>query len=412
MHAISDPTPKLRPIEVRPFMQDGQPMLLLRDPLSLSGKMMALPAVLGPVLAVCDGTRDARGIQAAVMRHFGLRVSPDVIGQVLAALDELCLLENERSAAARAEALAAYRSAAYRPPALADRSYPADPTVLRHVLAGYQTEARIRRNGNSPQSLARPRGLISPHIDYPRGGPVYAAVWDEAAEAVRDAELAIIFGTDHYGGAGRLTLTRQHYATPFGILPTDQEAVNTAVEALGEQAAFEEELHHRSEHSIELAAVWLHYVREGRPCQVVPVLCGSFGHYVAGMADPDCDPRIAGLVAALQQAAAGRQTVVIAAADLAHIGPAFGGEAVDAAGKEALHTADAELLAHINRGDASGFFRALRQIEDRNNVCGLPPIYLALRFLAPTSGRAVAYDQCPADEEGTSWVSVAGVVWG
>jgi len=405
------PLPKLRPIDIRPFVQDGQPALLLRDPLSLSQEVMALSAALGPVLAVCDGTRDERGIQAAVRRYFGLRVSLEVIEQVLAALDQLYLLENDRSAAARWRALAEYRSAAFRPPTLADRSYPSDPTALRHMLAGYQSEARVRRNGNAPASADGLRGLISPHIDYARGGPVYAAVWEAAAEAVRGAELAIIFGTDHYGGLGRLTLTRQHYATPFGVLPTDQGAVNAAAEALGEDTAFEEELHHRSEHSIELAAVWLHYVCEGRPCPIVPVLCGSFSYFVAGMADPAADPKIAGLLEALQQAAAGRRTVVIAAADLAHVGPAFSGEAVDAAGKAALHAADEELLAHINRGDASGFFQALRQVGDRNNVCGLPPIYLALRYLAPTSGHAVAYDQCPADHEGTSWVSVAGVVW-
>lgn len=408
---MPDPYPKLRPIEIKPFVHDRQPSLLLRDPLSLSGKMMALPAMLGPVLAACDGTRDARGIQAALIVHFGLRVSLDVIEQVLTALDELYLLDNDRSAAAQAQALAAYRSAAYRVPALADGAYPSDPGLLRQVLAGYQAQARTRWNGNAPPPSAGLRGLISPHIDYHRGGPVYAAVWDEAADAVRDAELTIIFGTDHYGGPGALTLTRQHYATPFGILPTDQEAVSAAAEALGEEAAFAEELHHRSEHSIELAAVWLHYMRKGQPCQVVPVLCGSFSHFVAGMADPDRNARIQDLVAALQQAAAGRRTVVIAAADLAHVGPAFGGEAVDAAGKEALHVTDAELLAYINRGDATGFFAALRQVEDRNNVCGLPPIYLALRYLAPTSGRVVGYDQCPADEEGTSWVSVAGVVW-
>lgn len=409
---MSETYPKLRPIEIRPFVHERQPSLLLRDPLSLSGKFMTLPAALGPVLAVCDGTCDARGIQAAVLMHFGLRVSLRVIEQVLAALDELYLLDNARSAAAQAQALAAYRSAVYRPPALADGSYPGDPAALRQVLAGYQAEACLRRNGDAPCPPSGLRGLISPHIDYLRGGPVYAAVWEEAAEAVRAAELAIIFGTDHYGGFGQLTLTRQHYATPFGVLPTAQEVVNAAAEALGEEAAFAEELHHRSEHSIELAAVWLHYMREGRACQVVPVLCGSFGHFVAGMADPSRDAQIASLVAALQRATAGRRTVVIAAADLAHIGPAFGGDEVDAAGQEALRLTDEALLAHVNRGDATGFFEALRQVEDRNNVCGLPPIYLALRYLAPTTGHAVAYDQCPADENNTSWVSVAGVVWG
>ena len=62
-------------------------------------------------------------------------------------------------------------------------------------------------------------------------------------------------------------------------------------------------------------------------------------------------------------------------------------------------------------GSAEGFFAELKAVEDRNNVCGLPPIYLALRLLGASQGHAVAYDQCPADEQNTSWVSVAGMLW-
>ena len=50
-------------------------------------------------------------------------------------------------------------------------------------------------------------------------------------------------------------------------------------------------------------------------------------------------------------------------------------------------------------------------VEDSNDVCGLPPIYLSLRLLGKTRGETIAYDQCPADEQDTSWVSVAGMLW-
>lgn len=403
-------------------------MLLLRDPLSLSGQIAVLPRALGPALALCDGVHTPRGIQTALVLQHRLQVSLGVVEQIIAELDELCLLDNERAAAARAQALAAYRDAPYRPPALAGGSYPADPVALAALLDGYLADVRSRHDETvRPQMRQGPglAGLVSPHIDFPRGGPVYAAVWERAAAAVRAADLAIIFGTDHYGGHGRLTLTRQHYATPYGVLPTAVDVVDAVAEAIGAagsggatgaETAFEEELHHRSEHAIEFAAVWLHHMRGGAAgaaaCEIVPVLCGSFGHYVAGAADPGGDARIAALVATLKKATAGRRVVVVAAADLAHIGPAFGGAEVDAAGQEALRAVDAEVLAQINQGDADGFFHALQRVEDRNNVCGLPPIYLALRLLGPVAGETVAYDQCPADEHGTSWVSVAGVVWG
>jgi hypothetical protein len=64
----------------------------------------------------------------------------------------------------------------------------------------------------------------------------------------------------------------------------------------------------------------------------------------------------------------------------------------------------------MSAGDAAGFFEAIHRDGGRYNVCGLPPIYLMLRALEPARGELVAYDQCPADEEGTSFVSICGVL--
>ena len=50
--------------------------------------------------------------------------------------------------------------------------------------------------------------------------------------------------------------------------------------------------------------------------------------------------------------------------------------------------------------------------RDQRRICGLTPIYLALRVLGEgVSGQVTAYDQCPADPMGGSLVSVAGVIW-
>ena len=153
---------------------------------------------------------------------------------------------------------------------------------------------------------------MSPHIDYARGGPVYARVWKRAAEMVKAADLAVVLGTDHFGEDGQLTLTRQHYATPFGTLPTAREVVDALAEAMGVETAFAGELRHRSEHSIELAAIWLHYIREGQPCELVPILCGSFGRFIQGEADPEGDPAINALLGAFKEAVAGRRVIVVA----------------------------------------------------------------------------------------------------
>jgi AmmeMemoRadiSam system protein B len=390
------------------MVERDQPALMLRDPQAISDKVLVLPQALGPLLALCDGARDVGELGEALLTHAGLRITQDVIQRVIDHLDDALLLENDHFAQAYAEALQAYRAAPFRPPVLAGQSYPGKPAALRAMLEDYL--AKVSADGAGPGIV----GLVSPHIDYPRGGPVYASVWSRAAEAIRAADLTVIFGTDHAGGTGRITLTRQNYATPYGALPTDVNIVNAVVAAIGEEAAFAEEVHHRQEHSIELAAVWLHHMRGGQPCRVVPILCGSFHTLVenAVEANPAADPTFNAALDALRAAIAGQKVVIVAAADLAHIGPAFGGSfPIDRIRYEQLQVSDEILIETITDGDAAAFFSTIAAEGDRRNICGLPPIYLTLRLLGGSvRGEMTGYDRCPADEENTSFVSVCGMV--
>jgi AmmeMemoRadiSam system protein B len=287
-------------------------------------------------------------------------------------------------------------------------SFPTDPQRAAEHL---QRFVNALPNAGSSASAPAIRGLISPHIDYQRGGPVYAEVWSKAARASREADLVVILGTDHQGSDGALTLTRQSYATPWGVLPTDIDVVDMIAGTLGDDAAFAEELNHRSEHSIELAAVWLHFVRGGEPVPVLPILCGSFGSFVSGRADPAKHRPFQVLQVALQEVFETRRTLVVAAADLAHMGPAFGDPyGLDYIGRGQLRSADQRLLSTIYAGDHFGFFENLKAEGDRRHVCGLPPIYLTLRLLDQVSGEPAGYDLCPADPQGTSLVTIAGVL--
>jgi MEMO1 family protein len=406
---VTDSYPKLRPLDIKPYQQEGQNMLLLRDPLGISEQMLGVPQVLAPLLMLCDGTRDLVGVHTALAVRWGVRLKSGQVRELIDTLDGAYFLENERFFEARKAALEQYRAAPSRPPTIAGVGYPDEPEALAGFLNAFDT-SRVM-DGFAPVRAASARGIVSPHIDYARGGGVYRAAWRAAAESVREADLAIIFGTDHYGGPGKITPTTQSYATPYGTLPTDREIVEQIARALAEEDAFAEELHHKSEHSIELASVWLHHTRDGRPIEVVPLLCGSFAHFVAGQADPRQDERLAKVLRVLEQAMAARKAIVVAAADLAHIGPTFDGAPVRTEGKLKLRQADDTMLRQMEAGSAQGFFNELKAVEDGNNVCGLPPIYLSLRLLGQTRGQTVAYDQCPADEEDTSWVSVAGLLW-
>lgn len=403
---ISTTHPKLRALEVRPVVQNGRAFVLLRDPLGLSDQVLLLPQALSPVLTLCDGTRDVGTLSAALALRYGVRVPPHRLQDLIDALENALFLEGERYEQARAAALSDYRAAPCRTPSCAGTSYPADPEELR---AGLQE--CLDQHARDVEPLPQGRGVLTPHIDFARGAAVYARVWKRAAEMARQANLAIILGTDHHGGENLLTLTRQHYATPYGVLPTAQDVVNAMAEAIGEETAFAEELHHRSEHSIELAAVWLHHMRGGEACELVPVLCSGFRQDSQGEASVNEDALLQRFLKALAQATKGRRTLVIAAGDLSHVGTAFGGAPLDLARRAQLREADQELLRHVCTGDADSLLNTIRRTNNRHNVCGIPPLYLALRLLGTSSGELVAYDCCPADSEGTSVVSIAGVVF-
>jgi AmmeMemoRadiSam system protein B len=402
--------PKLRNLELHLVTQSGQQGILVQDPLRLANRSVFLPMSLAPLLELCDGTRDDGALRASLAVRAGVQIGPSMLEKVLAQLDEALLLDNERFSQAYAIALREFRTATMRTPTLAGRGYPADPDALKARLDSYLASPDQRDvQAGAPDSEIR--GLVSPHIDYDRGGPVYAGVWKEVAAAIRVADLVIIFGTDHIGGA-RLTFTHQRYATPWGVIPTANGLVDRIARALGPEAAFGTELHHRTEHSVELAVIWLHYMLGERECQLVPVLCGGFEPFVEGNGSPVQDPELDTALDILRDAASSQRTLVVAAGDLAHVGPAFGdAHAVDIFEKARHRTADEQLMASICQGEEEGVLQLVRDERDRRRICGLPAIYMALRLLGETAGKVTGYAQCPADQNGQSFVSICGIVF-
>lgn len=397
--------PKLRSLDFQPVYYQDQEMFLLRDPLELSDYQIILPPGLLQMLAFCDGERTVQEVQEAFSKFINLPIDISLVERTLAQLDAACLLDNEHSRQVIKAQLHHYRSQAHRPPALAGLSYPADPADLTRSFIEFSNGDDL--NG---WSSWQGRGIISPHIDYHRGGPVYASVWKRAEAAVQEADLVLIFGTDHNGGLGQVTLTEKAYATPFGVLPTEPKLVQRLAEAVG-PTAFDEELHHRNEHSVELSAVWLHYTRRENPPPMIPILCGSFHHYVMNGRHPAQEPRLNRFIETLREETAGRRVLAVASVDLAHVGPNFGDNFVmDSDRRAELADSDRSLMDAIRQGDAARFYREIAAVEDRNRICGLSAIYLMLRYLGETDGVKVAYEHCAADTAEASLVSICGML--
>lgn len=406
MTPIDQQRPRLRLIDTSRITYEGMEYVHLRDPYDLAGRNLMVPQPLVPVLALCDGGHDLVGIQAALSLRYKLRITLDRVRELVSTLDEACLLENEHYAQVRAQVLADYRSAPFRPPALAGKSYPETSADLSAHFQDF-----IDRAGVSLDGVEQPfyRGVLSPHIDYERGGLVYAQTWTALSRAAQSADLAVIFGTDHYSEGFPLTLTRQNYAIPLGILNTPARLVDKLASILGEEAAFAGEIHHRSEHSIELAAAWLQFFRGSRPIEMLPILAGQ----IEALSGPDGSLRsnqtLEKFIGAIQSESRRRQVLVVAAGDLAHIGPAFGGEPVGPSGLDRIHSDDQRLTDWIVKGDAEGFYSEIQTTCLENNVCGTAPIYLTMRILGPLTARLLGYAACPADQQDTSFVTIAGM---
>lgn len=397
--------PRLRQIDFQPVIYEQQQMWLIRDPMELSDYQLILTPELAQMLILFDGSRDIEQIHIDFENQFGFPAGQELIENTLNKLDQAFLIDNERSRNFKQVQLEEYRAKGLRPASLAGVGYPADPEELSETLAVYGQDDYLDSRGSWMG-----RGIISPHIDYQRGGTVYSSVWRRAAAAIAAADLVLIFGTDHFGSAGSITLTQMPYATPYGLLPTDPDLIRALTDKIGPDL-FEEELHHRKEHSIELSTVWLHHMRQENICPVVPILCGSYHHFVTNGHHPTDDPKINKFIETLRTQTAGKRVLAVASVDLAHVGPNFGDDFfMNSTRREALAKSDASLMEAIAHGDADRFYREVAAIEDQNRICGFSSIYLLLRYLGEVNGQSIAYEHCPADQQDTSLVSICGML--
>jgi len=399
--------PKLRAVQMQPAVHQGQQGIILTDPLGITETTLFVPTALAPLLPLIDGSRDLGTLRTGFELRTGIPLSPRVIENLMSELDASCLLDNAHFAQALRSATQKYRQARSRPPIMAGRSCPGDPRDLARLLQGH-----LDQEPESPPWAANIRGIISPHIDFPRGGPVYGSVWATAAASVKEADLIVILGTDHNGGEGEITLTRQSYETPWGIVPTDQDVVDQIAALAGDDAVFSGELRHRAEHSVEAALIWSHHLMRDKPCRVVPILCGSFESFIHQKVSPSTSGAVSATIRVLRETASRRRTVIVAAADLAHVGPAFGDLLpLDLAARARLEAQDRRLLDILRKADPEAFLGEIRTDGDQRHICGIPPIYIMLAVMAGTEGTSTGYSLCPASEDGTSIVSICGMVY-
>ncbi|HEY3116303.1 MAG TPA: AmmeMemoRadiSam system protein B [Chloroflexota bacterium] len=393
--------PRLRALDAFPATIEGQNLICLRDPSGFSDDVIGLPRDLIPLLEAMDGTHTLLDLQVAETQRQGRIVLQSELEDLVSALDSHLFLASAHFEATINKTADDFRQAPVRAAFHAGRAYPTDPEALHAFLDGFFADRLGPGPIAEPQVRGTVAGVLAPHIDFTRGGPVYAWAYRALAEA-EPADLYVVLGVPHQGLNGPAAATLKSYDTPFGPLAVDGDFVEGLQRRSGLDL-LQEEMSHRVEHSVEFEAVFLQHLFAGRrDIRFVPILVDFVHRAMVHGQNPRDENDGGKFVDALAEtiSAYPGRVCVIGGVDLAHVGPQFGDPLpITSERLTWLEAEDREMLAAVGTGDPQAFYESVAKDGDRRRICGLSPIYTLLSVLGQP-GRLLKYGQAP-DPNGT-----------
>lgn len=382
-------------------------LVVLRDGEGIAPRDVPLTGELWAIASRMDGARTL-GELARAARAEGWDVTERTARDLAADLEGALLLDSPRFRAERRAHVEAFARRAARPAHHAGGAYPAEPGDLQRFI-----EDECLAKAGPPQRGGRVAALCAPHMDLWRASRGYGAAYAALAAGLSPAlDTVVVLGTCHAGMRAPFAICDKPFETPLGPLPVDQDGIDW----LARRARFdvhEDAYLHKAEHSIELQVIFLKHLLGPRPVRLIPILCG-LGDAQARRLDPRLDGRAESLLEALEELveARGERALVVAGADLAHVGPRFGDPAPLAEdGRRALAHRDEASVALALERDAAGFFDHTVEDLRRRRVCGVGPLYTLLRA-ADHAAEAdlLSYEQCVDPDDG-SIVSHASIAF-
>ncbi|HEX8791598.1 MAG TPA: AmmeMemoRadiSam system protein B [Polyangiaceae bacterium] len=394
--------PALRPVEsiVVPDREHGR-VLVLRDTQGVTDANAVIPPVLVPIVARFGGRLTCAQVAREASREIGSDVPVEVVVRLASELERGLFLEGPTYRQAKLRVERAFAESSVREASHAGGAYHGERSKLRR----YIDESCLAKANGARAKDGTMVGLVAPHIDPWRGAVGYGHAYASLAAAVpQEAETFVLFGTSHAPMREPFALCRKAFQTPLGEVAADVEAIDALAAGAEGFDPYADQFNHKREHSIEFQVVFLRHVLGGRPFRIVPVLAGLGAQQASGE-DPERDASIRKFidgVRALVEKRPGR-VVVVAGADLAHVGPRFGDEhPYDEAARAKLESTDRGSLDHASAADAPGFWADVARDLDVRRVCGLAPIWSLLRSIpGGTKGRVLHYEQTVDAEDGS-----------
>lgn len=411
--------PRLRPVEVFPVQQEGKTLLCLRDPQRLAQSLVISPVAYF-ILCHLDGRHSPVDIQEAYCRRFSEILSGEDLKKFIDLLDQHHYLYTERFLDHQAAIIKDFGRLTVRPAAHAGAVYGNDPQKLTAQIEQYFQSPKGPGKPLQGHDRRVPKAIVAPHIDFHRGGPGYAWSYKELAETP-GADLYILLGTSHCGGANPFTASLKDFATPLGNVETDKDFIQELQGGYSGDLFAEEHLH-RTEHSLEFQVVFLKYVAywrakatgKERPFKIVPILVSSFHPWIQSRTFPEQDPVINGFLKKLRDLTEreSREVCFVAGVDLAHVGAQFGDqETITPDFLKWVEEEDRRLIEKLAVLDSPGFFHEIAKDGDRRRICGFSPLYSLMHLLNGSRGKHLHYDQAFTPETNSA-VTFTSLVFG
>jgi len=393
--------PKLIAVDAFPVEEDGRKMYCIKDPQNSDIAPLVVSELALYIMTFFDGNNSIDSVIATLKEKYGKEIERADLDSLVNMLDNSLLLENENYINHQQLIENNFFNSETRKAYLSGLSYPESKEKLNNLLDDFFEKAgKILPQKNENEIL---RGLVSPHIDFTRGGTSYAVAYREILNKT-NADTYLIFGTTHYAqNDNPFILTRKPFSTPLGTIDTDTEFLDR-IEDKCKWDLYEGEIFHRTEHSIEFQVVFLQHILKEKNFKIIPVLCNSFHQFVGNGSSPFEDKKISTFLTELKKIidSYGDSVVVIAGVDLAHVGPKFGDkDQVDKKTLSWIRDRDAISLEYTEKIDAEGFYRSVEEEKDKRKICGLSSIYSMLKVTDASYGTILDYDNALEEDTGS-----------
>jgi AmmeMemoRadiSam system protein B len=392
--------PALRPLEISRYQEGEEQFFHFHDRTGIASEA-SLNAYLGPILSQMDGSKTIEELWEFA-RRLDDQMPKEWLEKLVADLDENFLLDSPRFQTEKTRFENEFNSQTVRESAYAGLSFPNKAKELKQFLAE-KLAVGLDRLPERAYEAKNVRGIVTPHIDFHRGGHVEGASYLPLVENVRATEkpfdTLIVFGIAHAGIEYPFCGANKSFATPLGIMECDFEFVNDLKTGLGKKF-MAEQIVHKAEHSIEFTAVFCQYFDELKSTKIVPILCGGFWESMRTKKRPELvQSEVKKFIKTLRKVvekheAEGKKIGFIASVDGAHVGTQFGDPTpLTTRTLKEIEFGDRKWCAAIEANDLDAFHTHFADDENRFNVDAHPAVYSILAAFPDLKGQLLDYDQ-------------------